>query len=399
VIEPGALADLAVLDLSNLFAAPLVSTILGDFGARVVKVEPPGGDPLRRMGVARDGRSLMWAFVNRNKQAITLDLDTEAGRELLGRLVPHFDVVVENFTPELRARRQCTYDELASLHPGVVAVSVSCYGTDGPYADRPGAGTLAEAFAGLTHLTGDADGPPMLGSFPLGDALAGIVGALGAVVACHGRGRRADGRGQHVDVSMYEPVLALLGGTVAGWDPGTPPPRRTGSRVPGGVPRNVYRTADDAWVAVSGTTDAQVARVLRVIGHDTDEDRQRFGRSQDRLAVADELDALVARWVGENTASHVLDALLAARVPAAPVNDLAAIASDPHVRARGDLVAVEDPELGSLTMVAPAPRLGATPGTVRSAGPALGAHNDDVYRGMLDVHDDELARLRDAGVV
>jgi crotonobetainyl-CoA:carnitine CoA-transferase CaiB-like acyl-CoA transferase len=398
-MEPGALADLAVLDLSNLFAAPLVSAILGDFGARVVKVEPPGGDPLRRMGVARDGRSLMWAFVNRNKQAITLDLDTDEGRELLGRLVAHVDVVVENFTPELRARRHCTYDELAAVNPGLVVVSVSCYGTDGPYADRPGAGTLAEAFGGLTHLTGDADGPPMLGSFPLGDALTGIVGALGAVVACHGRGGRADGRGQHVDVSMYEPVLALLGGTVAGWDPGTPPPRRTGSRVPGGAPRNVYRTADDVWIAVSGTTDAQVARVLPVIGHDTDEDRRRFGRSHDRLSAADELDALVAQWVGANCASDVLDALLAARVPAAPVNDMAAIATDPHIRARGDLVAVDDAELGPVTMVAPVPRLVATPGAIRWTGPSLGAHNDDVYRGMLGLGDGELGRLRDAGVV
>ncbi len=392
-----ALDDLRVLDLSNLFAVPLVSAILADFGADVVKAEPPDGDPIRWMGALRDGRSLMSAFVNRNKRGVTLDLDRPEGQDLFRRLVPLFDVLVENFTPELRARRHCTYPELAALHPGLVVVSVSCYGVTGPYASRPGAGTLAEAFGGLTHMTGEADGPPMLPSIPLGDTLAGIVGALGAVVACHQRAR--SGEGQLVDVSMYEPVLQLLGSTVASRSPGSPPPARTGSRVPNGVPRNVYRSADGHWLVVSGTTDAQVARVLRVIGEDTPEARERFGTSAARLPVADELDALVAAWIGAHGRDEVLQALLEARVPAAPVNDLDAIVADPHVIARGDVVTVADEVLGPLTMVAPAPRLGATPGEIRSAGPALGAHNAEVYSQLLGLDPTELDRLRDAGAV
>lgn len=386
-----------MLDLSNLFAAPIVSAILGDFGADVLKVESPEGDPLRRMGAQRDGRSLMWAFANRNKRGITLDPGTPDGQDVFRRLVPRFDVLVENLTPDLRRRWHCTYEELAAAHPGLVVVSVSCYGARGPYAERPGAGTLAEAFAGLTHMTGGADGPPTLPSLPLGDMLTGIVGALGAVVACYHR--RRGGGGQLVDVSMYEPVLQLLASTVAGWEPGSPSPSRTGSRVPNAAPRNVYRSADGGWVVVSGTTDAQVARVLRVIGRDTAEARDRFGSSAARLRVADELDALVAEWIAAHDRADVLDALLDARVPAAPVNDLDGLFADPHVTARDDIVSVIDAELGPLMMVAPAPQLDGTPGAIRSTGPEQGAHNVEVYGELLGMTADELRRLHESGVV
>ena len=393
----GALDGLRVLDVSNLFSAPQVAAILGDFGADVVKLEPPEGDPLRGMGAQRHGRSLMWAYANRNKRGITLDLASDAGQDVFRRLVPRFDVVVENLPAAVRRRWHCTYDELAGLREDVVVVSVTCYGQDGPYADRPGAGTLAEAFAGLTHMTGDADGPPVLPSVPVGDLLTGIVGALGAVVACYHRA--TGGRGQHVDVSMYEPVLQLLAATVTGYAPGGPVPMRTGSRVPGGVPRNVYRTADSRWVAVSGTTDTQVARMLQVLGRDTAEMREQFGTSAARLAAADELDGLVAAWVAAHDRDHVLATLLDARIPAAPVNDLPSLLADPHVRARDDLVAVDGGDLGLLTMVAPAPRLGGTPGSIRAPGPEKGAHNDEVYLDWVGLDAAELAHLRASGVV
>jgi formyl-CoA transferase len=342
-----------------------VSAILGDFGADVVKVEPPAGDPLRAMGVQRDGQSLVFAFVNRNKRGITLDLATDDGQAAFRALVAAADVVVENLPSRVQRAWRVTWEELHPLNPRLILVSVSCYGQDGPYADRPGAGTLAEAFAGLTHLTGDATGPPMLPSIPIGDLLTGTVGTIGALAALHHRDRT--GEGQHVDVSMYEPVLQLLGTAVATWNPTDPPPMRTGSRVAGGVPRNVYRTSDEHWVAVSGTTDAQVARMLEILGLDTDDGRARFGSSGARLQVADELDG-----------AHVLATMLDARIPAAPVNDLAALLADPHVQARADVVTVD-----GLPMVAPTPRLRGTPGAIRTTGPALGAHNDEVRRDWL----------------
>jgi crotonobetainyl-CoA:carnitine CoA-transferase CaiB-like acyl-CoA transferase len=379
----GALDGLRVLDISTLFAAPQIAAVLGDLGADVVKVEPPQGDPLRAMGAQREGRSLMWALAARNKRAITLDFDNEAGRDLLHRLVERADVLVENFPRSTLERWRCTYDELAARNRRLVMVSVSCYGATGPYANRPGAGTLAEAFGGLTNMIGEADGPPMLPSVALGDTVTAMSGVIGALAACYHRDA-GGGSGQHVDVSMYEPILQLLAGTIVAYDRAGETPRRTGSRVPGGVPRNVYRSRDDHWVVVSGTTDAQVTRLLPLIGRDTPEDRARFGRSAARLAAADELDRLVAEWIAARDRDDVLEALLGARIPAAPVNDLPAILDDPHVSSRTSLAQVEDDELGSLTMPSPTPRLSATPARIRATGPRLGAHNDEVLRDWLE---------------
>ncbi len=394
----GALAGLRVLDMSTLLSAPQVAAILGDLGADVVKLEPPAGDPLRRIGAQRDGESLMWALVNRNKRAITCDLGHPEGRAAFRRLLPALDVIVENQPADLLARWECRYADLAAVNPRLVVVSVTCYGRTGPYAARPGAGTLAEAFGGLTHMTGEPDGPPVLPSLPLGDTLTALAGVVGALAACYRRDVGGGG-GQHVDVSMYEPVLAMLAPALVAWSEGDPPPMRTGSRVPGGAPRNVYRAADGRWLVVSATTDAQVERVLTLLGDDLEARRARFGRSADRLERADELDGIVAAWIGTLPGADVLDALLRERIPAAPVNDLAAILADPHVGARGDIVTVDGGPAGPLRMVAPFPKLAATPGTVRSPGPALGAHNAAVYGELAGLPADELDRLAALGAV
>ena len=332
------LAGLRVLEVATLYAAPQIGAMLGDLGADVVKVEPPTGDPMRRMG-----RSVLWDLVARHKRSIMLDL--ESGRSpddvaTFDALVAAADVLVENLTPALRQSWNCTYDALAARNPRLVVVSVSCFGATGPYADRPGAGTLAEAFAGLTHMTGEADGPPMLASVAIGDTVTAFSGVIGALAACWSRDARG-GTGSHVDVSMYEPILAIMAGTLVGWDGIGEPPRRNGSRVPGGVPRNVYRTSDGRYVAVSGTTDSQVARVLEVIGHDTATDRARFGRAVDRVSASDELDALVAQWIAAHSRDDVIHALLDARVPVAPVNDARDILEDPHIASRGGITPPE----------------------------------------------------------
>jgi formyl-CoA transferase len=333
-----------VLEVATLYAAPQIGAMLGDLGADVVKVEPPTGDPMRQMG-----RPAVWDLVARHKRSIVLDL--EPGRSpsdsaTFDALVAAADVLVENLTPTLRTAWGCTYEELAARNPALVVVSVSCFGTTGPYADRPGAGTLAEAFAGLTHMTGEAAGPPMLASVAIGDTVTAFSGVIGALAACWARDTR-DGTGSHVDVAMYEPILAIMAGTLVGWDGVGEPPRRNGSRVPGGAPRNVYRTSDGRYVAVSGTTDAQVARVLGVIGHDTPTDHARFGRAVDRLSAGDALDALVAEWITAHSRDEVMRALLDARVPAVPVNDARDILADPHIASRGGLAApAVGPRLG-----------------------------------------------------
>ena len=332
--EPAPLAGLRVLEVATLYAAPQVGAMLGDLGADVVKIEPPAGDPMRRMGVLRDGMSRTWAWVARHKRSVVLDLDSDEDRATFEALVKVADVLVENLPPAVRSRWGCGYEQLAALNPALVVVAVSCYGLTGPYADRPGAGTLAEAFGGLADLTGEPDGPPMLASVPLGDTLTAFSGVIGALAGCWASER--GGRGRLVDVSMYEPILMVLGGTIAAYDPADPP-HRSGSRVRGGAPRNVYRTRDGAYVAVSGTTDPQVARLLVLLDRDTQADRARFGRAAERVQFADELDALVASFVAAHGRDDVLARFLDARIPIAPVLDVAAVLADEHIRARGSL--------------------------------------------------------------
>lgn len=398
---PGALAGLRVLDLTTLLAAPQVAAMLADFGADVVKLEPRGGDPLRQIGVRRGEGSPAWAWVARNKRTVTLDLDHVEGQRVFQALAARADILVENLTPALRTRWRCDWPTLSAQHPRLVVVSVSCFGQDGPLADEPGAGALAEAFAGLAHMNGEAAGPPLLPSLPLGDAMTGFSGAVGALVACYARDRRegGTGRGQHVDVSMFEPILQLLGLPIATWDGEGRGPKRNGSRVEGGVPRNLYRCRDGRYLALSGTTDAQVARVLRVLGRDRPEDHARYGRSTARLAVADELDALVAAWVATQDRDAALAAFRAERVPVAPVNDVADLAHDAHVRARGSLTRFDDPALGPVELVSPTPKLGATPGRHVRPGPPRSAHTDEVLREWLDLDDDALRALHEAGAV
>jgi crotonobetainyl-CoA:carnitine CoA-transferase CaiB-like acyl-CoA transferase len=350
--------------------------------------------------VIRCARSA-WAWVSRNKRTMTLDLDADDGRALFRRLLLAADVLIENLTPALRERWQCRWEDLAVINPRLVVVSVSCFGLTGPLADEPGAGALAEAFAGFAHMNGDTDGPPLLPSLPLGDAMTGFSGVIGTLLACYWRDRRdgGSGRGQHIDVSLFEPVLQLLGLPIASYPGEGDGPRRNGSRVEGGVPRNLYRCRDGRHVALSGTTDTQVSRVLRVIGRDHPEDHARFGRSAARLAVADELDRIVADWIAERERDDVLAAFRAARVPVGPVHDLVELADDPHIRARASLEVLEDAALGRVTLVAPTPRLGATPGRHRHAGPAASADTEPVLREWLGIDDEEVRRLRAGGAL
>jgi len=374
-----ALSGLKVLDLSSFLAAPQISAILGDFGADVVKVEPPHGDAMRSMGVQRNGHSPMWALVSRNKRSVVIDTETPEGLDKLHQLVSASDVVVLNHPRSLLERWQLTPEAIAQRNDRAIVINVSCYGESGPMAGTPGAGTLAEAFSGITGLTGEADGPPLLPSFPLGDTVVAMAGVVGVLLACYHRDARG-GSGQFIDLSMYEPLLTLLGPSIAGWEQGTPSPQRSGSRVDGGVPRNVYKSSDGLWLVVSGTTDTQVARVLSVIGHTSPDDLARFGRSEERLKVADELDGLVAAWIAGHDRATVLAAFSDARVPVAPVNDLGTLAENAQVLARGSLSTVNDAELGTVLLPGPLVHLEGTPGVITTTGPDLGEHSAAVFK-------------------
>lgn len=402
-----ALDGLRVLDLASLFPAPLLAAMLGDLGADVIKVEPPTGDPLRGLGVKKDGKSLTWAAVGRNKRSVTLNLADARSRPLLTRLIEGADVLIENFPRDAVERFGLGYEQLKKINPRLIVATVSGYGVTGPYRDDAGNGTLAEAYAGLTHMTGEADGPPMLTSAALGDALAAISGLNGVLAACYQRDARrgkdgtrgmGSGEGQHVDISIYEPVLQLLLGSVLRYGATGVAERRFGSRFPGNAPRNVYGTRDGGWVVISALTDRVVKRLLETMDCATPENLQRFGTSAARAANENAMDQAVADWVATRDRVAVVDVLSAARIPVSPVNDMADVFADPHIRARGNITAVNDPDLGPVRMLAPSPRLSATPARVLSTGPALGAHNAEVY-GELGFDAAQLAELRAVGVI
>jgi crotonobetainyl-CoA:carnitine CoA-transferase CaiB-like acyl-CoA transferase len=395
-----ALDGLRVLDLASLFPAPLLAAMMGDMGADVIKVEPPTGDPLRGLGVKQDGKSLTWAAVGRNKRSVTLNLADARSRPLLTRLIEGADVLIENFPRDAVERFGLGYEQLKAINPRLVVATVSCYGVSGPYKDDAGNGTLAEAYAGLTHMIGDADGPPMLPSVALGDAIAATSGLNGVLAALYRRdaGKGGSGEGQHVDVTIYEPVLQIMINSVLRYGATGVAERRFGSRLPGSAPRNVYRTRDDSYVVISALTDRVVKRLLDCMNIATPENLQRFGTAAARAANENAMDQAVADWVATQDRAHVISVLAAARIPVSPVNDMADVFADPHIQARSNLTEVVDPDLGAVRMLAPSPRLSATPSRVRSTGPAIGQHNAEVY-GALGFDTAQLDALRAAGVI
>jgi crotonobetainyl-CoA:carnitine CoA-transferase CaiB-like acyl-CoA transferase len=383
--------DLTVVDLATLAAAPQIAAFFGDLGARVIKVEHPRGDPLRRL-VDAAGAATQWKLVNRNKLCVTLDVGQPAGRAVLARMLARTDVLVCALAAERLAAWGLDEATLRPRHPRLVVVNLTTFGTRGPWHDRPGSGTLAEAAAGLAHLTGPADAPPTLSPVGLGDWLGVLQGIIAALVGLHAR----DASGRSFDVAMCDPVLGLLGQRLtqtarSGVDPG-----RHGNRFPTMAPRNTYPTAGGGWVAITAGTDEMVARLFATIGHAELAHDTRFRTNLARVANAEELDAIIAAWTSGRTREQAVDALIVARVSAAAVDDLPAVLANAHFRARDAFVTVDD-ELGPVTTTAPLP-LDAG-GRIRHLGRALGADNEAVYCEWLGLDPGTLADLRAASVV
>jgi crotonobetainyl-CoA:carnitine CoA-transferase CaiB-like acyl-CoA transferase len=386
-----ALRSLRVIDLSTLFSAPQIGAMLGDLGAEVIKVEPREGDPLRRLGVKRDGFSLMFAMVGRNKRSITLDLSSSSGQAVFRRLLSWGDVIIENYPEPLLRRWGLTYRELVKFQPRLVMISVSGYGRDGPYKDRPGAGGVAEAFGGLSHLTGEADGPPTMASVAVGDVMASLWGTIGALAACYYRDA-AGGGGQHVDIAMYEPVLFLIAGAIASYNGSMPVPTRHGNRTPGATIRNAYRTQDGQWLIVSANTSHQVSRLRSLIESSGTPGPPDWGPDDDAV------DAAVASWIGDRPWQEAYAELLNIRVPASPANDVSALIANPHLSSRHSLQPMDDERLGKMFLVNP-PKMSLTPAGARWLAPSLGAHNRDVYGRLLGLSNEEINQLEEEGVI
>ncbi|HKV84080.1 MAG TPA: CoA transferase [Ktedonobacterales bacterium] len=387
-----------VLDIATMAAAPWAAAYLAEFGADVIKVEMPVvGDHQRRWGTPKQGVGLFWKSMSRNKRSVTLNLGKPRGAEVFKRLVAEADVIIENFRPGTLERWGLGYDTLRAINPRIILLRVTGFGQTGPYSPRPGFGTLAESLTGFAHLTGHPEGPPTLPNMPLADGVAGVTGAFAVMVALYYRDARG-GVGQVIDLSLCEPLLRLLEPTLLDYDQFGIQRGRIGNRSDHVAPRNTYQCGDDRWLSISASAQSIFERLMLAIGRPELREDPRFAVNSARVAHVVELDEIIGAWMRRHSRDEALALLEASEVAVAPVYDVADIFADPQFRARESFVRVADPDLGEINLVNVVPRLSETPGRVRTTGPALGAHNADVY-GALGITPDELDALRRDGII
>lgn len=394
------LAGITVIDVSSFIAGPFCTTQLGEFGAEIIKCELPGvGDPLRYFGTRHPcGETLPWLSECRNKKSVTLDLRTPDGAALLKRLVSTADILVENFQPGTMEKWGLGWEVLRAVNPRLIMVRISGYGQTGPYKDRPGFGRIGNAFGGLSFLAGYPDRPPVTpGSATIPDYLAGIYGAMGALLAM--QAREKTGAGQMVDIGLYEPVFRILDELAPAFDLKGYVRQRMGPGTVNVVPHSHYPTRDERWIAIACTNDKIFARLAALMGAEDLAGDGIWGTTAQREAARTEVDAYVTAWTSSRDRAELLKLCEAAQVPCGPVYAIDEIFQDPQYAARGNILRVEDKRLGSLAIPNLVPRLSETPGEVRWLGPSLGEHTEEIFRDRLGLAAAELARLRGNGTI
>ncbi len=386
-----------VLDLATLFAGPLVGTFLGDFGADIIKVEHPRGDPVRGHGHAKNGVGLWAKMINRNKRMLTLDLSKEAAQNVLRDLAGRSDVLIENFRPGTLERWNIGPDQLQARNPKLIMLRMTAFGQFGPYANRPGFGTIAESLSGFAAITGQADGPPTLPPFGLADGIAGLAGTIAAMMALYARDATG-GTGQVIDVAIIEPILTILGAQITVFDQLGIVQQRTGNRSINNAPRNTYRTRDDKWVAISTSSQSIAERVLRLVGHPEVIGAPWFATGAQRAQHADELDAYVSSWIAQRDFDNVLHAFEQAEAAVAPIYDASDVVRDPQFAALESIITVPDEELGPLKMQNVLFRLLGTPGRVRWSGRRIGQDTATILS-EIGITPQQVADLHAGGVI
>jgi crotonobetainyl-CoA:carnitine CoA-transferase CaiB-like acyl-CoA transferase len=395
----GPLTGIRVLDAGTVLAAPVACTMLGDFGAEVVSIELPGvGDLIRARAAQPGGRTLQWVQEARNKKSITLDLHQSRGRDLLHRLIPHFDVLVTNFRPATLDRWELAPRILEERYPRLVGLFVSGYGQTGPYRNRGAFDRTASAFAGVTAASGMPEGPPVRAGFALIDYMTAYLGAFGVMLALYERDT-ASGKGQMIDLALYESAFRATEDAYIDFSVNETVRARSGNRNPHIAPADDFHTADGKEVSVHAGSDSLFRRLANVMRRDDLAQDRRFSTYQERLENQDELYAEIAAWAAGMSAERLIAVLSDADVPAAGVLDMAAISKDQHYRQREKLFTTTDSEFGELEMVNVIPRLSRTPGSIESLGPVLGAHNQEVYGGWLGLDPAMLESLEREGVI
>lgn len=394
----GSLSGVRVIEAGQLLAGPFAATLMGDQGADVIKVEPPGvGDPMRAWG-RTDGKSLWWPVVGRNKRSVTLNLREKEGQELFLKLVAQADIVVENFRAGTFEKWGLSYERLKEVNPGIILVRVSGYGQTGPYSHRAGYGSIGEAMGGLRYVLGDADRQPARAGISIGDSLAAMHACVGALSALQHRNRT--GEGQVVDASIYESVLAMMESLVTEWDIAKYQRERTGAILPNVAPSNVYPTKDGQLILIAANQDTVFSRLADAMGHpEWHAAGHEYSTHVGRGRAQAELDDLISAWTADLVADELLELMNSGGVPAGRIYKAADMLEDPHFVARESIVQVPDQTFGQLQMQNVVPKMSLTPGAIRWTGPDLGQHNDAVYGELLGIDSETLADLVQRGII
>ncbi|HTK00361.1 MAG TPA: CoA transferase [Bordetella sp.] len=391
------LEGIRVLDCATIIAAPFAAMLLADFGADVIKIEHPRGDGMRLSGPQKDGINLTYAYYGRNKRNIVLDLSTPQGQEVFLELAKESDVVLENFRPGVMERWNLGWEQLHKANPKLVMARMTGFGQFGPYSGRPGFGTLAESMSGFAQINGYPDGTPTLPPFGLADGIAGQSAAYAIMLALYHRDLRG-GEGQMIDVAIIEPILHLMGAQATIYDQLGKVQQRTGNRTVNNSPRNVYRTKEGRWVAVSTSAQAIAERVIRLVGRPDLIEQPWFVSGGERAKHADELDEVVGGWIGQRNLDEVIRAFEEVGAAIAPIYDITQVIDDPQYQALNTIITVQDQDLGPIKMQNLMFRMSETPGRVSHPGPRLGAHTREVLQEVLGFSDARLDELHKAGV-
>ncbi len=395
----GPLADLRVIEMGTLLAGPFCGQLMGDFGAEVIKVEPPGkGDPMREWGQEKShGMSLWWPVIARNKKSVTLNLREQQGQEIVRELIAKADFLLENFRPGTMERWNLSYEELRKINPGLIMIRVSGFGQTGPYSRRAGFGAVGESMGGLRYVCGDPSAPPSRMGISIGDSLAATFACIGGLSALHHRERT--GQGQVVDSAIYEAVLNMMESLITEYDQAGYIRERQGSILPNVAPSNVYPTRDDSMILIAANQDTVFKRLTEAMNRPDLAEDEKYKTHSARGANQVELDAIISEWTKTIDAADLENLMSECGIPSGKIYRAPEMLEDAHFRAREAIIKTQHPKFGELMMQNVAPKLSVTPGSIRRPGPELGQHNDEVYRGLLQYDDERLAALSAAGII